>query len=151
LENEAFSLNSCDSKEENSDICSPYVEKLFITGVLSQFLIPKIGILRARLLSLLLLGFGYISLLYGFLGQHSPIFLFSLPLIICGFALMKLRGYYMFRICKNCGKELAYVMTRKPEIKGDYPEETITSYYRCRYCDHEHVEVEIVVRGYDSP
>lgn len=151
LRDRTSTLSNCNSKEQNLDISKlAYVEKLSITGILSQFLIPKIGIIRTRLLSLSLISFGYILLFYCFSGEHPYISLLSILSIISCFSLMSLRKYYMFRICKNCGRELAYVMTREPEIKGDSPE-TITSYYACKYCGHKRVEVEIVVRGYDFP
>lgn len=148
---EPFSFNNCNSEEKESDICSSYVEKLSITGVFSRFLIPKIGLLRANILSLSLIGFSYILFVYGLFGNHPHIFSLSLLSVICGFALMSLERYYMFRICQNCGKELAYVMTREPEIISKYPEKKKTSYYRCKYCGHERVEVETFMIGYDFP
>lgn len=150
LKNKPFSLNSFNPKKEESDVCRFYVEKFSVTGFFSRFLIPKIGLLRANLLSLSLIGFSYILFVYGLFGNHPHIFPLSIFSVICGFAIMSLERYYMFRTCQNCGKELAYVMIMA-EIISNYTEKKITSYYRCKYCGHERVKVEIFDLGCDSP
>ncbi len=45
--------------------------------------------------------------------------------------------------CQKCGKEKAYREFRKPDIKKlSNTIQTITSYYKCRYCGHIEVKVE---------
>lgn len=102
--------------------------------------------MRANLLTLWLIGFSCISFVYGLFGNHPDIFPLSILSAIGGFAIMS--EEYVFRICQDCGKELAYVMTWKTEIiNKEYTEKKITSYYWCKYCGHERVKVEIFDLG----
>lgn len=120
-----------------------YVEQISFTGRLSEFLISRIEEKTLVYIYFLFFGIGIFIFLLGFELERLWVFLLSYVFLITGAVLKSTRDYYRSRKCKNCGKDFAYVQTRPPEEKASGYDSVVetTSYYRCRFCGHEHVEV----------
>lgn len=120
-----------------------YVEEDSFTGHASEFLLPRLGEKAVVQIYILFFGMGIFLFILGFKLETLGVFLLSYAFLISGAFLKRMTDYYGARKCKKCGKEFAYVQACSPEVE-EYGYNSIvetTSYYRCRFCEHEYVEV----------
>ncbi|MDD3041964.1 MAG: hypothetical protein PHW56_03340 [Methanosarcinaceae archaeon] len=120
-----------------------YVEEDSFTGHASEFLLPGLGEKTVVQIYLLFFGVGIFLFILGFKLEKLRVFLLSYVFLIGGGFLKRMTDYYRARKCKKCGKEFAYLEARSPEVEeyGHDSRVETTSYYRCRFCGHEYVEV----------
>jgi hypothetical protein len=130
------------AKEAISNGGKPYVEKLSFAEKISPYLISKYGEPNLLFFFIVAFGVGIALFLIGSELQSRIIFFSGIPFLLLAVLLYNARTYYLSRICKKCGREFAYVQTRKSEICQDGMEKTTYNYYRCKFCGHEHVEVK---------
>ncbi|WP_440948670.1 hypothetical protein ACSAZL_10805 [Methanosarcina sp. T3] len=145
------SVSSKDSaaKETLSEDFKPYLEKLSFAEKISPYLISRYG--EPNLLFFLIISFGVgIALfLIGSELQSRFIFFLGIPFLLFASIFYEARAYYLSRICKKCGREFAYLKTKKPMIADDWSQIIkIIRYYRCKYCGHEDVETKNAISAY---
>jgi transcription elongation factor Elf1 len=63
--------------------------------------------------------------------------------------LNEVKNYYDVSRCKKCGRDFAYEEIEKPLIKkiityGNY-EETVTRYFKCKYCNDEDLRIKTFI------
>lgn len=145
----SFSSKGSDTKETLSEGSKPYLKKLSFAEKISPYLISRYG--EPNLLFFLIISFGVgIALfLIGSELQSGIIFFLGVPFLLLAAIFYETRAYYLSRICKKCGREFAYVETKKPTVADDWSQTVrITKYYRCKYCGNEYVETKSVISTY---
>ncbi|KKG17517.1 hypothetical protein EO98_03410 [Methanosarcina sp. 2.H.T.1A.6] len=137
------------AKEALSDCHKPYIESPSFEAKTSSYLIFRYGEPNLLFFCIVSAGVGIALFIIGSELQSRITFFLGIPFLLLAAIFYQARDYYLSRICKKCGREFAYVQTRKPVVYDDWSQTIkITSYYRCRYCGHKYMETKSAISAY---
>lgn len=149
LGRKSVSLKGSHAKEKFSEDSNPYLEKLSFVERISPYLISHYGEQNLLFFSIVSFGVGTALFFIGTELQSRIILFLGIPFLLLVYVFYEARSYYLSRTCKKCGREFAYIETKKPIVMDDWSQIIkITRYYRCKHCGHENMETKNTVSTY---
>lgn len=113
-----------------------------LTGVLSRYLVSRLGESKLVFMAAGFLIAGMIATLFGFAQESAGYLLLGLLMLAFSGVFFGAEDYYQVRKCEKCGRAFAFVEVGEPDIVETGSKLMKTCYYRCKYCGHERVEVK---------
>ena len=117
-------------------------EEVSLTGVLSRYLVYRLGESKLVFMAAGFLIAGMIATLFGFAQESAGSLLLGLLMLAVSGVFFGAEDYYQIRKCEKCGRAFAFVEAGEPDVVEVGSKLMKTCYYRCKYCGHERVVVK---------